>query len=66
MQTISPTNYVPPAYQQLPVSTKPWEVGPIAGSPPPAQTFPAGSYIDGLGSQLTPTGVTRVIGGLGN
>jgi hypothetical protein len=75
---------------QLPKSTKPMEVGPIAAppsisqiQPPPimgpgpqgqtpfsaptiTRTFPAGNYIDGLGTQITPTGVTRVIGGLGN
>jgi hypothetical protein len=65
MNTPVAQNYVPPAYQQLPASTKPWEVGPIAGSPFPTAYFPAGSYIDGMGSVVTPT-VTRAIGGLGN
>jgi hypothetical protein len=40
-----------------------WETGQIAGTPAPGRTFPAGSYIDGLGTVVTPT---RVIGGLGN
>ena len=30
------------------------------------KTFPAGSYIDGYGNLITPSGVTRTIGGLGN
>lgn len=46
-----------PLYQQLPVSTRPWEIGPIAGSPFPAPTFPAGHYIDGLGTVVTPTSI---------
>lgn len=57
MDTITPQAYVPPAYQQLPQSTRPWEVGPIAGSPFPVKTFPAGNYIDGMGSVITPTSV---------
>lgn len=58
MDTITnPANYVAPPYQQLPVTTKPWEVGPIAGSPFPPKTFPVGSYIDGLGTVITPTSV---------
>jgi hypothetical protein len=35
----------------------------IGRSGPAQKTFPAGSYIDGLGTVVTPT---RVIGGLGN
>lgn len=53
----NPTNYVPPAYQQLPVSTKPWEVGPLPGNPFPPKTFPAGSYIDGMGSMVNPQSI---------
>jgi hypothetical protein len=30
------------------------------------RSFPAGSYIDGYGNLVTPTGVVRTIGGLGN
>jgi hypothetical protein len=55
-----------PLYQQLPVSTRPWEIGPIAGSPFPVSTFPAGHFIDGLGTVVTPTGPVRTMGGLGN
>jgi hypothetical protein len=51
----------PPPSGGYPVTR--WEVGPIAGTPAPGRTFPAGSYIDGLGTVVTPT---RVIGGLGN
>jgi len=57
-QSINPTGYTPPAYQQLPQTTRPWEVGPIAGSPFPTKTFPAGSYLDGMGTVVTPT-ITR-------
>jgi hypothetical protein len=64
--SVNPQGYTPPAYQQLPTSTRPWEVGPIAGSPFPSPTFPAGSYIDGYGSLITPSSVVRTIGGLGN
>jgi hypothetical protein len=65
--TVPPPIGVPPyVWQQLPASTKPWEIGPIAGSPPPSKSFPAGSFIDGLGAVVTPTGVVRTIGGLGN
>lgn len=46
-----------PLYQQLPQSTRPWEIGPIAGSPFPIATFPAGHYIDGMGTVITPTPV---------
>lgn len=46
-----------------PQGTQPYEVGPIAGNPAPGTTFPAGHYIDGLGTTVTPT---RVVGGLGN
>ena len=42
------------------------ESGPLAGTPAPAKTFPAGSFIDGYGNLITPMGVTREIGGLGN
>jgi hypothetical protein len=52
----------PPRMGPAPQSLS-WEVGPIAGNPAPSTTFPAGHYIDGLGSVVTPT---RVIGGLGN
>jgi hypothetical protein len=57
MQTISPPVAPQPAFQQLPVSTKPWEVLSHAGTPAPAQTFPlAGkNYIDGMGATVTPT-----------
>jgi hypothetical protein len=41
----------------------PYEVGPIGGSPFPVTTFPAGHYIDGMGSVVTPT---RTYSGLGN
>lgn len=54
----------PPPSGGYPVTVA--EVGPIAGTPAPGRTFPAGAYIDGLGTQLTPSGVTRVMGGLGN
>lgn len=48
MDTVTnPANYVPPPYQQLPVSTRPWEIGPIAGTPFPKPTFPAGHYLGG-------------------
>ena len=65
MQTISPPTAGSTAFQQLPVSTKPWEVLSHAGSPTPTQTFPiAGkNYIDGLGTVVTPT---IVRGGWGN
>jgi hypothetical protein len=49
-----PTQLQPPAgtssypWQQLPPTTKAWEVGPIAGSPFPRPTFPAGSFLDGF------------------
>jgi hypothetical protein len=45
---------------------QPWEMGPLPGNPAPGTTFPAGHFIDGLGSTVTPTGVVRTIGGLGN
>jgi hypothetical protein len=51
----------PPPSGGAPVTK--WETGPIAGSPAPGRTFPAGAFIDGLGTVITPT---RVIGGLGN
>ena len=55
----------PPPSGGYPV--KRWESGIGFGSlPAPGRTFPAGSYIDGLGSVVTPTGVVRTIGGLGN
>ena len=50
-------SYTPPPYPQLPVTTRPREVGPLAGWPFPPQTFPAGSYIDGLGTTITPTSI---------
>jgi hypothetical protein len=50
----------PPPSGGAPVTK--WEGGiKLVGSP--GRTFPAGSYIDGLGTVVTPT---RVIGGLGN
>lgn len=58
---ISPPPRLGPGPQSLQ-----WEVGPIAGNPPPAKTFPAGSFLDGYGNLITPTGVVRTIGGLGN
>jgi hypothetical protein len=45
MDTINPQAALP--YQQLPVTTRPWEIGPIAGSPFPLPTFPAGHYLGG-------------------
>ena len=55
---ISPPPRLGPGPQSLS-----WEQGPLAGNPAPGRTFPAGSYLDGLGNVVTPT---RVIGGLGN
>jgi hypothetical protein len=65
MQTISPPTGGSTSFQQLPVSTKPWEVGPIAGSPFPSASFPlpGKNYIDGLGTVVTPT---IIRGGWGN
>jgi hypothetical protein len=65
MQTISPPVYVGPTFQQLPVSTRPWETAVDPGTPFPTAIFPipGKNYIDGLGSVITPT---RVVGGLGN
>jgi hypothetical protein len=51
----------PPPSGGYPVTK--WEDGPLPGNPAPGRTFPAGSFIDGLGSVVTPT---RVVGGLGN
>jgi hypothetical protein len=53
----------PPIMGPGPQGAAPYEVGPIAGSPFPRPTFPAGHYIDGMGSVVTPT---RVYSGLGN
>jgi hypothetical protein len=65
MQTISPPTAGSTSFQQLPVSTKPWEVLSHAGSPFPSATFPipGKNFIDGLGTVVTPT---RIVGGLGN
>lgn len=38
----------------------------IGRSGPIITKWPAGSYIDGYGNLITPTGVVRTIGGLGN
>lgn len=51
----------PPPSGGYPVTK--WEDGPLAGNPAPGRTFPAGSFIDGYGTVVTPT---RIIGGLGN
>lgn len=53
----------PPIMGPGPQGSQPYEVGPIAGSPFANPTMPAGHYIDGLGTTVTPT---RVVGGLGN
>jgi hypothetical protein len=55
--SINPQAALP--YQQLPVTTRPWEIGPIAGSPFPSPTFPipGKNYIDGMGTVITPTSV---------
>jgi hypothetical protein len=58
LSAISPAPRFGPGPQSLS-----WEVGPIAGNPAPGTTFPAGHYIDGLGTVITPT---RIVGGLGN
>lgn len=58
LSQISPIPKMGPGPQSLT-----WEVGPLAGTPAPGTTFPAGHYIDGLGTVVTPT---RIIGGLGN
>jgi hypothetical protein len=53
-----------PLYQQLPPTTRPWEVGPIAGSPFPASTFPAGSFIGGGGTTIN-TGTLAIVRTMG-
>jgi hypothetical protein len=50
----------PPPSGGYPVTR--WESGPVAGTPAPIGTFPAGSYIDGYGQVITPT-VVQTIGG---
>lgn len=56
---IQPTPIMGPG----PQGTQPYEMGPLAGTPAPGTTYPAGHFIDGLGTTVTPT---RVYGGLGN
>jgi hypothetical protein len=51
----------PPPSGGAPVTK--WETGPLPGNPAPGRTFPSGSFIDGLGTVVTPT---RVYSGLGN
>jgi hypothetical protein len=58
---ITPAPLMGPAPQAAQMAR--WEGGPVAGNPAPGTTFPAGHYLDGLGTVVTPT---RVIGGLGN
>jgi hypothetical protein len=59
MDNLSINPQATPPYQQLPPTTRPWEIGPIAGSPFPSATFPipGKNYIDGLGTVITPTAV---------
>lgn len=42
-----PTGNPPYLWQQLPPSTRAWEMGPLPGTPFPAPTFPAGHYLGG-------------------
>jgi hypothetical protein len=50
----------PPPSGGYPVTK--WEDGPLLGNPAPGRTFPAGSFIDGMGVVITPT-VVQTIGG---
>jgi hypothetical protein len=45
LSAISPLPIMGPGPQSLT-----WEMGPIAGTPVPGRTFPAGSYLDGISS----------------
>lgn len=58
LSQISPLPIMGPGPQSLQ-----YEIGPIAGNPPPGRTFPAGAFLDGFGTVITPT---RIVGGLGN
>jgi hypothetical protein len=53
----------PPPVMGPGTQTRALEMGPLAGTPPPGTTFPAGHFIDGLGTVVTPT---RAYSGLGN
>ena len=48
----------PPPSGGFPVTK--WETGPIAGTPPPGRTFPAGSSIGGGGVFITLSGSSIV------
>ena len=52
----------PPPSGGAPVTK--WETGPIAGSPPPGTTFPAGSFIGGGGTTINTSSlaIVRTIG----